>query len=163
MFVYATKLTARKAVAGLLALAAVIGGVYLLRPGAETTAASGGASLSQKLETNEKRVEFLQSYGWEIDPTPVSETEVLIPEAFDETYAQYNELQKTQGLDLEDYKGRKATLYVYRVYNDPSGEEGVTANLVLYRSRLIAADVCSPDKDGFLRAVTERPAENSQE
>lgn len=163
MFVYATKLTAKKAAAGLLVLAAVIGGVYLLRPDAQTTAASGSASLSQKLETNEKRVEFLQSYGWEVDETPTSETEVRIPDEFDETYTEYNELQKTQGLDLEDYKGRNVTLYVYLVRNDPSGEEGVTANLVLYRNRLIAADVCSPDKDGFIRAVTERPAENTQE
>ena len=54
-----------------------------------------------------------------------------IPDEFDETYEEYNDLQKTQGLDLEKYKGRNATLYVYSVRNDPSGEEGVTANLVL--------------------------------
>lgn len=158
MIVYATKLTVKKAAVGLLALAAVIWGVSALHTGAAQTAdVSGGADLSQKLGSNEARVEFLQGYGWEVDETPLSETEVRIPDEFDQTYEDYNVLQKTQGLDLEKYKGRKATLYVYAVRNDPSGEEGVTANLVLYRKRLIAADICSPEKDGFLRAVTERP------
>ena len=164
MIVYATKLTVKKAAVGLLALAAVIWGVSTLRTAsADIASASGEASLSQKLGTNEERVEFLQSYGWEVDETPVSETEVRIPDEFDETYEEYNDLQKTQGLDLEKYKGRNATLYVYSVHNDPSGEEGVTANLVLYRNRLIAADVCSAQKDGFLRMITERSDENTQE
>ena len=62
-----------------------------------------------------------------------------------------------------EYKGRKATLYVYEVRNDPSGEEGVTASLVLYRNRLIAADICSAQTDGFIRAVTERPDQKEQD
>ncbi|MBP3311500.1 MAG: DUF4830 domain-containing protein [Butyricicoccus sp.] len=164
MIVYATKLTVKKAAVGLLALAAVIWGVSALSArGAGAASAAAEASLSQKLATNEARVEFLQSYGWEVDATPQSETEVRIPDEFDAAYEEYNALQKSQGLDLEKYKGRKATLYVYAVHNDPSGEEGVTASLVLYRNRLIAADICSAQKDGFIRAVTEKPDSNKQE
>lgn len=164
MIVYATKLTVKKAAVGLLALAAVIWGVSALSArGAGAASAAAEASLSQKLATNEARVEFLQSYGWEVDATPQSETEVRIPDEFDAAYEEYNALQKSQGLDLEKYKGRKATLYVYAVHNDPSGEEGVTASLALYRNRLIAADICSAQKDGFIRAVTEKPDSNKQE
>ena len=58
----------------------VIWGVSTLRPAsADIASASGEASLSQKLGTNEERVEFLQSFGWEVDETPVSETEVAYP------------------------------------------------------------------------------------
>ena len=88
----------------------------------------------------------------------MSEQDVRIPDTFDAAYQSYNELQKTQGLDLTRYQGRKCQLYVYQVRNDPSGETGVTANLVLYRDNLIAADICSEDADGFVRAVTDRAA-----
>ena len=164
MIVYATKLTVKKAAVGLLALAAVIWGVSALSArGAGAASVAAEASLSQKLATNEARVEFLESYGWEVAETPKSETDVRIPDEFDAAYEEYNALQKTQGLDLEKYKGRKATLYVYEVRNDPSGEEGVTASLVLYRNRLIAADICSAQTDGFIRAVTERPDQKEQD
>lgn len=161
MFVYATKLTVKKLMIGLLAVAAVAWGISVLAPreSAESVSAETSASLSQRLKTNEDRVTFLQSYGWEIDGTPVTETEVRIPDAFDNAYQSYNELQQRQGLDLERYKGKKAMLYIYSVKNDPSGEDGVTASLVLYRNRLIAADVCSAEANGFIRGVTERPAQ----
>ena len=162
MIVYATKLTVKKAAIGLAALAAVIWGVSALSAQGDGSAASAaaGASLSQKLETNAERVEFLESYGWTVGEEPVREAEVRIPDEFDAAYEEYNALQQTQGLDLEEYKGRRAMLYVYSVENDPSGEEGVTASLVLHRDRLIAADVCSARKDGFIRTVTERPEED---
>lgn len=157
MIVYATKLTVKKAAVGLLALAAVLWGVSTLSArGADVTSAAAEADLSRRLATNEARVEFLESYGWEVEQTPRSEVEVRIPDTFDAAYEEYNTLQKTQGLDLERYKGRKAMLYVYPVLNDPSGEEGVTASLVLYRNRLIAADICSAQTDGFIRSITEK-------
>ena len=99
----------------------------------------------------------MRSYGWEVDANPIAEQDVRIPDTFDAAYESYNALQKTQGLDLTRYQGRKCQLYVYQVRNDPSGEEGVTANLVLYRGRLIAADICSEDADGFVRAIPDRP------
>lgn len=158
MFVYATKVTVKKVAAGVLVLAAVLWGISALRPDpAQTATVAGDAGISQKLESNEARVQFLQSYGWEVSAEPTEQTEVRIPDTFEETYESYNALQQSQGLDLTAYQGRKADLYVYEVYNDPSGQSGVTANLVLYRNRLIAADICSAEKDGFLRTVTQGP------
>ena len=164
MVVFAMKLTARRVAAGLLAACALVWGISAVTGrGEEAVSAAGEASIAQKLKTNEDRTAFLRGYGWEIDDTPVIETEVRIPETFDASYQSYNELQKAQGLDLERYKGKKAELYVYAVHNDPSGEEGVTASLLLYRDRLIAADISSAQADGFVRAVTERPAPAGEE
>ena len=65
-----------------------------------------------------------------------------IPEEFDEVYDSYNQIQQAQGLDLAPYKGKRATLYTYEITNHPSGEQGVTANLLVretYRGRCILA------------------------
>ncbi len=160
MVMYATKLTRRKLVVGLLAVCAMVvgAGCWLLGGEADTASTAAEVSISCKLKTNDDRVAFLRGYGWEVDENPASEQDVRIPDTFDAAYQSYNELQKTQGLDLTRYQGRKCQLYVYQVRNDPSGETGVTANLVLYRDNLIAADICSEDADGFVRAVTDRSA-----
>ncbi len=160
MIMYTTKLTKKKIAVGLIALCAVIVGTgcWILGGRADTASAAAENNISCKLKSNEERVAFLRGYGWEVDESPAAEQDVRIPDTFDAAYESYNALQKTQGLDLSKYQGRKCKLFVYRVHNDPSGEEGVTANLVLYRDRLIAADICSQNADGFVHAITDRSA-----
>ncbi len=162
MIVFATRLTVKKAAAGLLLLCAVAVSVGYLMPETEPERIAASSEpqspdLGMKLKDSEDGVRLLESCGWEIDPAPVCEQEVQIPESFDAAYQSYNELQQTQGLDLNAHKGKRATLYTYHVLNHPSGEEGVTANLVVRKKRLIAADVCSAKTDGFLHGITEHP------
>ncbi len=164
MIVFATRLTAKKAAAGLLLLCAVAVSVGYLMPDTEPEAVAAAVSAGQepdlgmKLKGSEDCVQLLEACGWEVDPAPVCEQEVQIPESFDAAYQSYNELQQTQGLDLSGHKGKRATLYTFTVLNHPSGEKGVTANLVVRKKRLIAADVCSAQVDGFLHGITEHPA-----
>ena len=156
MIVYATKLTVKKAVCGVLVVCGLIWGAGALSDlhAAAVSLSGESGSIACKLRTNEERVEFLESFGIEVEDTPVTEAEVRIPEVFDAEYTAYNELQKTMGLDLEEHRGKKAMLYIYAVEDDPSGEEGVTASLLLRRNKLIAADVSSAEADGFMRALT---------
>jgi hypothetical protein len=156
MIVYATKLTVKKAVCGVLAVCGLIWGAGALGDlhAAAVSVSGESGSIACKLRTNEERVEFLERFGISVEDTPVTEAEVRIPEVFDAEYTAYNELQKTMGLDLEAHRGKKAMLYIYAVEDDPSGEEGVTASLLLRRNRLIAADVSSAETDGFMRALT---------
>ena len=158
MVVYATKLTVKKALCGVLAVCALVWGMNSLTDVQEAAISVAGQSdsIACKLKTNEERVEFLKSFGITVDEMPVTEAEVRIPEVFDAAYTAYNDLQKTMGLDLEAHKGKKAMLYIYTVQDDPSGEEGVTASLVLRKNKLIAADVSSAKADGFMRALTDR-------
>lgn len=156
MIVCVTKLNVKKAVAGVIVLAAVIFGVSALRGQDEvlqSVSTVGEVSLSQDLDTIEKQVALLESLGWQVDDKPMTQTEVQIPSEFDEVYIEYNELQKQQGLDLEKYKGKRATLYVYRVENDKSGTQNVTASMVIYKDKLIAADICVPEEEGLLRPI----------
>lgn len=162
MIVYATKVTVKKTVIGLLALAAVVWGIAALAPHAARTvsADTGSASLSQTLKTNEDRVEYLRSFGWQVEDTPTVEMEVQIPKEFDAAYEAYNTLQKKQGLDLGKYKGKRAMLYTYALTSYPSGKQGVTASLLLYKNKVVAADISAPEADGFTHGITEIPAES---
>ena len=65
----------------------------------------------------------------------------------------YNEIQKTQGLDLSRYRKKKVTRYTYEVTNYPDYAGTVYANLIVYRGRIVAADLSSADPSGFVRGV----------
>jgi hypothetical protein len=160
MIVFATKLTGKKLAAAALAVCAVLWGAVTLTTGEEravSASAAASSDLHVTLKTNEQRVELLTRYGWTVEETPVLETEVQIPETFDESYTAYNQIQLEQGLDLEKYQGKRAMLYTYAVQNYPTGETGVTANLLVRKNRLIAADISAADADGFVHGILKMP------
>ena len=71
---------------------------------------------------------------------------------FPDVLNQYNELQRQQGFDLEEYAGKKLTLYTYRITNHPDAEEA-DASLYVYRSALVGGDVHSTSFTGFMTAL----------
>lgn len=102
--------------------------------------------------TNEERIAYLQSLGWEVEPTPILEQEITLPKEFPEVLTQYNELQRQQGFDLAEYAGKKLTLYTYRITNHPDAEEA-DASLYVYRTALVGGDVHSTSFTGFMAAL----------
>lgn len=102
--------------------------------------------------TNEERIAYLQSLGWEVEPTPILEQEITLPKEFPEVLTQYNELQRQQGFDLAEYAGKKLTLYTYRITNHPDAEEA-DASLYVYRTALVGGDVHSTSFTGFMTAL----------
>lgn len=161
MIVYATKISVKKTIAGVLALGAVACGAALLAPEAAKTAevqtVSEELTIESKLSSNEDRVALLESYGWKVNAEPRNEREVQIPKTFDETYQAYNAIQQAQGLDLTPYQGKRATLYTYELLEYPTGATGVTANLLIRRKHLIAADISAAEADGFVHGITQMP------
>lgn len=118
-------------------------------------ALSRPAANDVSLETDAQREEYLTSLGWEFN-TPCEEKEVQIPEEFNDTYTDYNEIQKTQGFDLEKYKGQTVTVYTYNITNYAGYEnrDCVYVNLLVYGGVLIGGDVCSTSvSDGFIEAL----------
>ena len=101
------------------------------------------------IKTAEDRVNFLSQFGWTVEETPILEEDVIIPEDFDSVFAAYNDLQKTQGLDLARYKRKGVKHYRYKVTNHPSGT-AVYANLLIYRGRVIGGDISSAAMNGFV-------------
>lgn len=150
MFVLSFKASRRKiaAVCGVLLLAVVVGSAVLIGRGTAAASAKAGASLAAS--SNEERVSYLQSFGWEVEGEPAEIVEVAIPTEFNEVYQNYNNIQKKQGFDLTDYKGKKCKRWTYTVTNYPDVPEGVKANLLTCGDKIIGGDICSTEMDGFM-------------
>lgn len=138
------------AAAALLCCAAL---VLTLTPPSAQTAASALPD-PKGVRTAADRVEYLSAYGWEVAETPVSTQELLIPEAFDESYQQYLQLQRDQGFDLEACAGKRVRRYTYEILNYPTGETGVLVNLLIYKRTVVGGEVLSPRLDGFLHGLS---------
>ena len=128
-------------------------------PTYESTDASAVANTSEirfdKIKSDEDRVSFLSQFGYTVDSSPLESVEVTIPKEFDKVFAAYNELQKAEGLDLGRYKGKTLTRYTYKVTNYKGYSDTVYANLLMYKNKIVGADICSVDPSGFAHGLTK--------
>ena len=108
------------------------------------------------IKSDADRRAFLGQFGWETAEGVVEEREVTIPSDFDKVFAAYNELQREQGFDLSKYKKKTVMRYTYEITNYEGYEGTVYVNLLLYRSRVIGADVCSADVSGFITGLEKK-------
>lgn len=115
-----------------------------------------------KIRTNDDRIAFLSQFGWEVEPEPIEEATVKIPSKFDKVLSSYNALQQKQGLDLTEYSGKEVTRYSYKVTNYPNYTGDVTANIIIYKNRVIGGDICSADVDGFIKGFKNPNTSNSK-
>ena len=155
MLIVTAKLPRRAlALGGLLTALLVCAGTLLpvfspvLPTGAEQSIPSPA-----KVRSNADRVAYLSEYGWEVSPEPLSTEELLIPAEMDESYQEYLALQQEQGFDLSEYAGKRVKRYTYEIYNYPSGETGVQANLLVCRNTVVGGEVLSPRLNGFLHGL----------
>ena len=134
----------RKRILAFLLLAVIVVGacVFLQSRGEEESQPIPGG-------TNEERVAYLQSFGWQVQEEPAETREVMIPAEFNDVYTAYNAMQKAQGFDLEPYAGEVCTQYLYKVENYPNESE-VYATLLVYGEEIIGGDVASAKVDGFM-------------
>lgn len=166
MVVFTAKLTKSKVITWVIVLGIVVcSGIVLARNvGDRGTKPEDGQQtlqVEQKgMKTNADRIALLQSLGWQVDEDPLEFMEVRIPDEFDGVYSEYNNIQTKQGMDLSKYKGKRAMRYTYKINNYPNNENGVVANMIIYKNKLIAADVCSPKLGGFMHGLSPDSANN---
>lgn len=173
MFIITAKLSKRKLVLGVAALAAILlavgaaaglaGDVAVLERQGETAGSAEQAeqTVSTLALTNEARVDYLKACGWEVDAEACTIRDVIIPEEFDETYQKYADLQARQGFDLERLKGKRVKQVTYPVTNYPDDTE-VIAELLIYRGNVVAGDISSMKTDGgFTRGLMDHPDTDS--
>ena len=132
------------------------GGVAVDAPEAES-----GVTVSvryDKVKSADDAAKFLSQFGWVVDAGSAETREVTVPAQFDKVFAGYNELQKSQGLDLSKYKKKAVTRYTFTVTNYEGYEGTVYANVLVYRNRVIGGDICSADVSGFIHGF-EKPVE----
>ena len=152
MFIITAKLDKKKVIAGaflLVVLAALL--ILLLSP---SDKAKSAGNFDAVVKTNAQRVEFLESFGWKVSPEPIEEQRVTIPKDFSKVYDKYNALQKEQGFDLKKYSGLEAVRYTYEITNHPSASGRVVADIIVYRNKIIAADIQCVGADGFMEGLT---------
>jgi len=153
MFIFTAKFNKRKAVLAVLLLAAVLIAIVLIAGSisrSKSLKAKEASALSAVVKTNEQRVKYLNSLGWDVDVNPIEEQKVVIPRKFTDVYERYNEIQKAQGFDLSKFGGVEARRYTYKVLNYPDYKGNVVADIIVYRNEIIAGDVQSNAFDGFM-------------
>ena len=110
----------------------------------EPTASTG-------IVSNDARVEFLKSFGWDVTTSPVESSQVKIPQQSSEVYDRYNALQKSQGYDLTQYAGKTVMRYVYKINNYPGATDPVYATLLIYQNQVIGGDITNTSAKGKIQ------------
>ena len=144
MLIFTTRFSKKKAVLIAILLGLVIAAaiLFLGRGPAEETPAP-------QLLTNEDRVSYLQSLGWEVAPEPLETLQFLLPDHLAEPYLSYNELQNAQGFDLSPCCGKQLSRYTYTVTNYPGRAEGIQLNLYICEDYPVAGDIFCAGANGF--------------
>ncbi len=153
MVVLTAKVSKGKLVAILLVIAVAVALLVVLSSGAGQGAADTAETTVTAIESNDDRVAYLQSMGWQVDETPVESQEVRIPAQLPEVLARYNELQQSQGFDLRSYAGKTVKRYVYQVLNYPDTTDSYYATLLVYQDQVIGGDVAAASQDGIMQGL----------
>ena len=154
MLFMTAKLDRNKVLIALGAVAiAILAIILLFGGGSEPTATTAN------LSSNDARVEYLKSLGWEVHAAPAESGQVRIPTDSSEVYDRYNDLQKAQGFDLTRYAGKTVSRYVYKVTNYPNATEPVYATLLIYKNKVIGGDIVNTAPTGAIQGLQKTASE----
>ena len=151
MFIVSAKFSPRKAIAAVVACGAVLILMILLISSLKSRPSPGEELITAASE--EARAEYLRSLGWEIETSPMETLEFMLPQPLNDSYEEYNTLQKEQGFDLEPYAGMQVKRYSYRVLNYPNYPDDVQADLYLCGDVVIGGDILYCGDSGFVATL----------
>ena len=151
MRILSVKMSTIRAAAVLLAVGVIT--AVILWPRGQLTVEADSRGVTG-ISTNEQRVEYIQKFGWTVDPQPIEVVEVNIPRAFNAVYHNYNDLQQKQGFNLLPYRGQRVKRWTYRITNYPGVTDEVRCNLLIYNNRVIAGDVSTVAISGFMHGLS---------
>lgn len=100
----------------------------------------GFGEYSTVVKTDEDAQEFVEQFSYEVEQL-YSLQEMYVPIEFNETYSEYNELQKQQGLDLEPYKGEKCKLYIYKLKDYKVDNAQAYMSVLVLKDRVIGGHI----------------------
>lgn len=156
MLIFTARVTRTRVIAAFAALIVICGAIAIaVNLDRSNSIGVAAATVPTKVSTNEDRISYLESCGWRVTTEPLAVEELLIPDAFDETYAEYLALQQSQGFDLTKYCGKRVKRFTYEITNYPTGEAGVQASLLIYKNQVVGGEVLSPRLDGFIHGLTK--------
>jgi len=145
MFIVTARIPKKKLLVGAATLACcavVVIAALIVTLGRGAVTASAEIS---NIRDNDDRIAHLNARGWQVSSEPTLTEELLIPDTFDESYADYLALQSGQGFDLTHYCGKRVKRYSYRITNYPDSRDEIQAVLLIYKNRIIGGQVQSAD------------------
>lgn len=149
MFICSVRATTLRFIGVLLLSCAALVGLALAGSASVATAKEVSVHF-EGVKTAADRQRFLSECGITVTGDAESSGEFTLPKTADAVLLGYNEIQKKQGLDLTPYAGKTVTRYTYRV----SGEgEGVYANLIVYRGRVVGADLTATGSERWVKPL----------
>ncbi len=159
MFIFSLRASSIKFFAVLAVIAALFLGIVLSGDAVFASSSSGEVDFTG-IKTEEDRIAFIGKFGFTINPSSIETVDFVMPENFDRVMLGYNEIQKSQGLDLSKYAKKKVTRYTYSVtnYKEEDGspsEDEVLINLLVYRNRIIGCDISSANPEGFVKPLVK--------
>jgi len=106
------------------------------------------------LEASEKedREKFFEQFSFEA--RQVAEQEIVIP-CDSVQFERYNKLQKSQGLDLMPYCGKKVKMYTMKISKEKSEESQLYGVLLVYKGKVIGAHITDFKYPALVRPVTD--------
>ena len=153
MFIYSVRASSLRFFAVIILLVAALLGIIFFS-GSEATAYTAATEVDfSGIKTNEDRLEFISKFVSGVSGEPCESVSFSVPESFDRIMLAYNEIQKSQGLNITKYKNKKVTRYTYELEKWGEDEVPVFINLIVYRNRIIACDVSSQDPTGFVKPL----------
>ena len=150
MFIWTAKVNRRKVALAVVAAIALCASTLAVTAFNSRGAQTAAAASPKGMKTEEDRVSYLSSWGWQVSPTATLVEELALPKEFGEEYSQYLSLQTDQGFDLAKHAGKRVKRYTYDVLNYPGGEEGVQIHLLVYKNTVVGGEVMG---DGFLQGL----------
>ena len=136
MYVIHMRFTRRKILLAAAALVLVTGMALLLAGCFRSAAPCEAVTLA----TNEQRVAYLESLGWQVLPEPVATMDLQLPE----------DLKAQWG----DCAGQVVRRFTYTVTNYPDVPDGVQVNLFTCGDRLVGGDIIATGENGFQTGLT---------
>jgi len=157
MFVFTTKLSKKKAILILIALAVILTAIILLAGRRDQQTQEGTDAPGREVHTEGDIVAYLEHLGWQAARLPLEVQEIIIPREFDHVFEAYNHMQLQAGFDLSDYRGLPALRYSFQIENYPGQAEGVVADVLIVHNRIVGWDIQSVYLDGFIHGLVLRP------
>jgi len=145
MLMMTAKVNQKKILLSAAAVVAIIVALILLLGGQSTSTSAPAA-----IKSNDDRVQFLESFGWQVVTSPTESCQVRIPAETSEVFERYNSLQKTMGYDLSPYAGKTVMRYVYKIKNYPGATEPVYATVLIADHQIIGGDVTDTAATGTI-------------
>jgi len=153
MFIITAKLSKKKALVIVLAIALMLCAIILLAGRRDRAAVEEPGMIDTEAETPVGARSYLERLGWQTALEPIEVQDILIPREWNQLYEAYNAMQQEAGFDLSDYRGRPARRYTYEIKNYPGQAEGVVADVLVADGRVIGGAIQSIHLDGFIHGL----------